>query len=222
MLLLFPKRACSFISDKHNLKTLYTMKTKSASKKSTAEYGIEESKLMKLFEDELKDIYWAEKALTKALPKMVKNATNEDLIMALENHLEETEGQIEKLEQVFESIGKKAQAKKCEAMAGLVKEAEEIMKETDKGAMRDAGIISAGQKVEHYEIASYGTLRQFAKTLGLEDAAELLEEILDEEKAADQKLTDIAEANINMQAAEEEEGEEEEAPKKAKKAAKKK
>ncbi|MCW3102871.1 MAG: hypothetical protein JWO09_1311 [Bacteroidetes bacterium] len=198
------------------------MKTKSASKKSTAEYGIEESKLMKLFEDELKDIYWAEKALTKALPKMVKNATNEDLIMALENHLEETEGQIEKLEQVFESIGKKAQAKKCEAMAGLVKEAEEIMKETDKGAMRDAGIISAGQKVEHYEIASYGTLRQFAKTLGLEDAAELLEEILDEEKAADQKLTDIAEANINMQAAEEEEGEEEEAPKKAKKAAKKK
>jgi len=198
------------------------MKTKSASKKSTAEYGIEESKLMKLFEDELKDIYWAEKALTKALPKMVKNATNEDLIAALENHLEETEGQIEKLEQVFESIGKKAQAKKCEAMAGLVKEAEEIMKDSDKGAMRDAGIISAGQKVEHYEIASYGTLRQFAKTLGLEEAAGLLEEILDEEKAADQKLTEVAEANINMQAAEEEEGEEEEAPKKAKKAAKKK
>jgi ferritin-like metal-binding protein YciE len=197
------------------------MKTKSASKKATAEYGIEESKLMKLFEDELKDIYWAEKALTKALPKMAKNATNEDLVTALENHLEETEGQIEKLEQVFESIGKKAQAKKCEAMAGLVKEAEEIMKDTDKGAMRDAGIISAGQKVEHYEIASYGTLRQFAKTLGLEDAANLLEEILTEEKAADEKLTEIAEATINMQAAEEEE--EEEAPKKAaKKAAKKK
>ncbi|MCW3070614.1 MAG: hypothetical protein JWO44_504 [Bacteroidetes bacterium] len=198
------------------------MKTKAANKKAPAEYGIEESKLMKLFEDELKDIYWAEKALTKALPKMVKNATNEELIAALENHLEETEAQVEKLEQVFESIGKKAQAKKCEAMAGLVKEAEEIMKDTDKGAMRDAGIISAGQKVEHYEIATYGTLRQFAKTLGLEDAAGLLEEILNEEKAADEKLTEVAEATINMQAAEEQEGEDEEEAPKAKKAAKKK
>jgi len=185
------------------------MKTKSASKKSTAEYGIEESKLMKLFEDELKDIYWAEKALTKALPKMVKNATNEDLIAALENHLEETEGQIEKLEQVFESIGKKAQAKKCEAMAGLVKEAEEIMKESEDGAMRDAGIIAAAQKVEHYEIATYGTLRTFAQTLGMEDAAGILEEILDEEKSADEKLTDVAVSTINMQA-EMEEAEEEE------------
>ncbi|HEX8514745.1 MAG TPA: ferritin-like domain-containing protein [Bacteroidia bacterium] len=198
------------------------MKTKSSGKKAKAEYGIEESKLMKLFEDELKDIYWAEKALTKAIPKMVKNATNEDLVAALENHLEETEGQIEKLEQVFESIGKKAQAKKCEAMAGLVKEAEEIMKESDKGAMRDAGIIAAGQKVEHYEIASYGTLRTFAKTLGLEEAAELLEEILEEEKAADAKLTEVAEATINMQAAEEEEEKEEKKPAAKKKAAKKK
>jgi ferritin-like metal-binding protein YciE len=196
------------------------MKSKSTSKKTAAEYGIEESKLMKLFEDELKDIYWAEKALTKALPKMAKKATNEDLIAALENHLEETEGQIEKLEQVFEAIGKKATAKKCEAMAGLVKEAEEIMKEADEGAMRDAGIISAGQKVEHYEIATYGTLRQFAKTLGLNDAATLLGEILDQEKAADEKLTEVAEATINMQAASEDE--DEEAPKKAKKAAKKK
>jgi len=193
------------------------MKTKSASKKASAEYGIEESKLMKLFEDELKDIYWAEKALTKAIPKMVKNATNEDLIAALENHLEETEGQIQKLEQVFEVIGKKAQAKKCEAMAGLVKEAEEIMKEADKGAMRDAGIISAGQKVEHYEIATYGTLKTFAKTLGFDEAAGLLQEILNQEKAADDKLTEVAEATINMQAAQEDENE---APKK--KAAKKK
>ncbi|HEX8607308.1 MAG TPA: ferritin-like domain-containing protein [Pedobacter sp.] len=178
----------------------------------------EESALNELFIDELKDIYWAEKALTKALPKMAKNATNEDLIAALENHLEETEGQIEKLEQVFESIGKKPQGKKCEAMAGLVKEGEEIMKESDKGAMRDAGIISAGQKVEHYEIATYGTLRTFAKTLGLTEAAGLLEEILEEEKAADLKLTEVAEATINIQAAQEEE--EETAPKK--KAAKKK
>jgi ferritin-like metal-binding protein YciE len=194
------------------------MKKKTATKKASSEYGMEESKLMKLFEDELKDIYWAEKALTKALPKMAKNATNEELIAALENHLEETEGQIEKLEQVFESIGKKPQAKKCDAMAGLVKEGEEIMKESDKGAMRDAGIISAGQKVEHYEIATYGTLRTFAKTLGLNDAAGLLQEILDQEKAADVKLTEVAEATINIQAAQEDE--EESAPKK--KAAKKK
>jgi ferritin-like metal-binding protein YciE len=186
------------------------MKTKTANKKASTVYAIEESKLLKLFEDELKDIYWAEKALTKALPKMVKNATSQDLIDALENHLEETEAQVQKLEQVFELIGKKVQAKKCEAMAGLVKEAETIMKESDKGAMRDAGIISAGQKVEHYEIATYGTLRTFARTLGLEDAADLLEEILNEEKAADEKLTEVAEATINMQAAQEEEGEEEE------------
>src|SRR3954469_7397560 len=109
------------------------MKTKSAAKKTTQAYGMEESKLQKLFEDELKDIYWAEKALTKALPKMAKNATSEELVEAIENHLEETEGQIERLEQVFEMIGKPAQAKKCEAMDGLIKEAEEIMKNSDEG-----------------------------------------------------------------------------------------
>ncbi|MFL5754424.1 MAG: ferritin-like domain-containing protein [Bacteroidia bacterium] len=179
-------------------------------KKKAAKEESDETKLKKLFENELKDIYWAEKALTKALPKMAKNATSEDLTEAIENHLEETEGQIEKLEQVFELLEMKPQAKKCEAMAGLIKEAEEIMKECDKGAMRDAGIISAGQKVEHYEIATYGTLRTFARTLGLDDAAELLEEILEEEKAADEKLTEVAEAAINIKAAEEEEDEEEE------------
>jgi ferritin-like metal-binding protein YciE len=189
-------------------------KSKKASpkkKSSPKEYGIEESKLMKLFEDSLKDVYWAEKALTKAIPKMVKKATSSELIEALENHLEETEAQVEKVEQVFEIIGKKATAKKCEAMNGLIKEAEEIMKESEDGAMRDAGIIAAAQKVEHYEIATYGTLRTFAQTLGLEDAAQILEEILDEEKSADEKLTDVAVATINMQAAEElEEAEEEE------------
>lgn len=169
--------------------------------KKNKEYGMDESKLMELFEDELKDIYWAEKALTKAIPKMIKNATSTELIEALENHLEETEAQVEKVEQVFETIGKKAVAKKCEAMAGLVKEADEIMKDSDKGAMRDAGIISAAQKVEHYEIASYGTLRTFAKTLGLDDAVSLLEEILEEEKGADEKLTEIAESTINIEAA---------------------
>lgn len=171
--------------------------------KKTDEYGMKESKLMELFEDELKDIYWAEKALTKAIPKMIKNATSGELIDALESHLAETEEQITKVEQVFEAIGKKAVAKKCEAMAGLVKEADEIMKDSDKGAMRDAGIISAAQKVEHYEIASYGTLRTFARTLGLDEAVSLLEEILEEEKSADEKLTEIAEATINVQAANE-------------------
>jgi ferritin-like metal-binding protein YciE len=171
---------------------------------------MEESTLMKLFEEELKDIYWAEKALTKAIPKMIKKATSEELIEALENHLEETESQVKRVERVFESIGKKATAKKCEAMDGLIKEAEEIMKDSEEGAMRDAGIISAAQKVEHYEIASYGTLRTFAQTLGLDEAVTLLEEILEEEKGADAKLSEIAESTINIQAAMEEEDAEEE------------
>lgn len=165
--------------------------------------GMQSSQLMKLFEDELKDIYWAEKALTKAIPKMIKNATSSELIDALQNHLEETENQITRVENVFDVIGKKAVAKKCEAMNGLIKEAEEIMKDCEKGSMRDAGIISAGQKVEHYEIASYGTLRQFALTLKLEEAANLLEQTLDEEKTADQKLTEVAESAVNVAAAEE-------------------
>jgi ferritin-like metal-binding protein YciE len=186
-------------------------KTKSAARSTSAdEYTIEESKLMKLFEDSLKDIYWAEKALVKALPKMMKKATSDELIEAIENHLGETEGQVEKVEQVFEIIGKKPVAKKCEAMDGLIKEAESVMKDTEEGAMRDAGIIAAAQKVEHYEIATYGTLRTFANTLGLDEAAALLEEILDEEKNADETLTSIAESTINVQAAEEVESEEEE------------
>lgn len=163
--------------------------------------------LMKLFEDELKDIYWAEKALTKAIPKMIKNATSEELIEALENHLEETKLQVSRVEQVFEVIGKKATAKKCEAMEGLIKEAEAIMEECEEGAMCDAGIISAAQKVEHYEIATYGTLRQFAETLGLDDAVELLKATLDEEKAADAKLTEVAVSAVNVQASQEEETE---------------
>jgi ferritin-like metal-binding protein YciE len=163
----------------------------------------DESKLRKLFEDELKDIYWAEKALVKALPKMKKNASSEELAEAIDNHLQETEEQVRKLEEVFEIIGKNPQAKKCEAMAGLIREGEQIMKECDKGAMRDAGIISAGQKIEHYEIASYGILRTFALTLGIDNAADLLEEILEEEKAADEKLSEVAESAINIEAAEE-------------------
>ncbi len=176
----------------------------------SAQAGATASKLQKLFEDMLKDIYWAEKALTKAIPKMIKNATSEELQQGLTDHLEETENQVQRLEQVFELVGKKATAKKCLAMEGLIKEAEEIMEENEEGAMRDAGIIAAGQKVEHYEIATYGTLRTFAQILGLEEAVGLLEETLEEEKGADEKLTEVAEAAINLQAASEEEEEEDE------------
>lgn len=154
-----------------------------------------------LFEDELKDIYWAEKALTKAIPKMIKNTTTEELATALEDHLEVTKGQIDRLEQVFQILGKAARGKKCEAMDGLIKEAEEIMEDTPEGIVRDAGIISAGQKVEHYEIASYGTLCAFAKALGEDEVANLLQQTLDEEKEADEKLTEVAETSVNLEAA---------------------
>ena len=175
------------------------------SKEKSNATGMQSSQLMKLFEDELKDIYWAEKALTKAIPKMIKNATSQELIDALTNHLSETEGQVTRVEKVFASIGRNAVAKKCEAMDGLIKEAAEIMESCDEGAMCDAGIISAGQKVEHYEIASYGTLRQFAETLSLPDVVELLEATLNEEKAADEKLSEVAMSAVNVEAAEEEE-----------------
>jgi ferritin-like metal-binding protein YciE len=201
--------------NKPNNKSIMATKTKKApAKKKNAkqEYGVDESQLMKLFEDSLKDIYWAEKALTKALPKMAKKATSDELVKAIEKHLSETEDQVEKVEQVFEILGKKAQAKKCEAMDGLIKEAEEIMKESEEGAMRDAGIIAAAQKVEHYEIATYGTLRTFAQTLGMDDAASVLDDILEQERNADESLTEIAVNTINVRAAEmvEEEAEEEE------------
>jgi len=156
--------------------------------------------LRDLFKDELKDIFWAEKALTKAIPKMIKNATSEDLINALEDHLEVTNGHVERCEQIFDKLGMPARGKKCEAMAGLTKEAEEIMESTEEGVVRDAGIISAAQKVEHYEIASYGTLCAFAKTLGENEIADLLEQTLNEEKEADETLTKIAEASINEEA----------------------
>jgi ferritin-like metal-binding protein YciE len=172
------------------------------SKEKATNDPIQSSQLMKLFEDELMDIYWAEKALTKAIPKMVKNATSMELKDALESHLEQTHEQVGRVEMVFEIIGKKASAKKCEAMEGLIKEGAEIMEDCEKGAMRDAGIISAGQKIEHYEISSYGTLRQFAETLGLTEAASLLETTLNEEKAADEKLSEVAQS-INLEAAEE-------------------
>jgi ferritin-like metal-binding protein YciE len=175
-------------------------------KKSKNETKISEelsSKLGKLFEDELKDIYWAEKALAKALPKMAKNATSEDLIEAIETHLQETEEHVSRCEQVFKLLGKEPRGKKCEAMEGLLKEAQTIMEDADEGVMRDAAIISAAQKVEHYEIASYGTLRTFAQTIGLVEAVSILESTLEEEKKTDALLTDLAVSTINEEAAQE-------------------
>jgi ferritin-like metal-binding protein YciE len=182
---------------------------KSSAKKSTSSVSAKEDKspFMKLFVDELKDIYWAEKHLVKALPKMAKKATSEELSEAFTMHLEETEVQVERLEKVFELIDMKPAAKKCEAMAGLVKEAEELMKENKDGMVRDAAMITAAQKVEHYEIASYGSLRTFAQMLGLSKAVSLLQQTLEEEGNTDHKLTEIAMSSINEEALEE--GEEE-------------
>jgi ferritin-like metal-binding protein YciE len=173
--------------------------TKTAKKaQSTETVEVQESALNELFLDELKDIYWAEKHLTKALPKMAKAATSDELRAAIEKHIGETENQISRLEQVFQSIGEKAVAVKCEAMAGLIKESEEIVEETEKGSYtRDAGIISAAQKAEHYEIASYGTLRTLAGVLGYDEAVELLEATLAEEKQCDEDLTILAVNGIN-------------------------
>jgi len=188
--------------------TTKTRRTSAESKSTASKRGTVKAKstaaegLRELFVDSLKDIYWAEKALTKALPKMAKNATSENLITAIEDHLSVTEGQITRLEQVFEIVGEKAVAKKCEAMDGLIKEGESIMEDTEPGAVRDAGIIAAAQKVEHYEIATYGTLAAFAKTLGEDDAVALLEETLAEEKDADVTLTEAAYNTINFDATE--------------------
>lgn len=156
--------------------------------------------LRALFVDSLKDIYWAEKALTKALPKMAKNATSENLITAINDHLTVTQEQVTRLEKVFSLIGEKATAKKCDAMEGLIKEGESIMEETELGPVRDAGIIAASQKIEHYEIATYGTLAAFATTLGEDDAVLLLERTLAEEKEADTLLTEAAYNTINFDA----------------------
>jgi ferritin-like metal-binding protein YciE len=168
--------------------------------------GANDSLLQELFVDSLKDIYYAEKAITKALPRMQKAATSEQLVTAFTEHLTVTEGQVKRLEQVFESIGEKVGSKKCEAIEGLIKEAEGIIEDTDAGtSTRDVGLILGAQKVEHYEIASYGGLRQLAITLGYTQAADLLQETLDEEKETDLLLTDIAENNINYEAAAEKE-----------------
>lgn len=160
------------------------------------------TELRGLFIDSLKDIYWAENALVGALPKMAANATAASLASAIKEHHAVTQNQITRLEKVFEIVGEKAEGKKCEAMAGLLKEGDSILEETVPGAVRDAGIIAASQKIEHYEIATYGTLVAFAKTLGENDAAKLLTQTLAEEKEADCLLNDVALNAVNIVAAE--------------------
>lgn len=191
-----------------------TTKKKPASpqKLSAGGAGKGNTQLEKFFLDSLKDIYWAEKALTKALPKMQKAATTEQLQSAIGTHIGETQEQVTRLEEVFQLLGKKAQAKKCDAMEGLLKEGESIVEETEDGSMtRDVAIIMASQKVEHYEIATYGSLVQLARTMGNEEIAGILATTLEEEKETDEILTTIAESDINWEAEQEDSnGQEEE------------
>lgn len=183
-----------------------TAKTSRSSKASTSMGKKERNSLLKeFFVEQLQDIYWAEKHLVKELPKMQKAATTEELGEAIAEHLTVTEDHVGRLEEVFQMMGETAKAKKCEAMEGLTKEAHTIIDETEQGtATRDAAIIMAAQKVEHYEIATYGGLVQLAKTIGMNDVADLLAQTLSEEKDADQALTQIAESNINEEGAQEE------------------
>lgn len=177
---------------------------KSSMTKQSKGTGKGNTQLEKFFMDSLKDIYWAEKALTKALPKMQKAATTDELQSAISDHLEQTKEQVTRLEQVFEILGHKAVAKKCDAMEGLLKEGDSIVEETEDGSMtRDVAIIMAAQKVEHYEIATYGSLVQLATVLGMDEAAGILGETLQEEKDTDQGLTAIAENHINWEAEQE-------------------
>lgn len=168
--------------------------------------------LNELFEETLRDIYYAEKKILKALPKMAKKASSEKLAQAFEAHLSETEGQVERLEQIFELIGKAPRGKTCPAIDGIIEEGQEIMKEAEDDTVRDAGMLAAAQAVEHYEITRYGTLKSWARKLGMDDAVQLLDETLNEEKATDVKLTDLAESEINVEAENVEDDDEDETP----------
>ena len=161
---------------------------------------MEENTLKQLYIEELRDIYDAEKQLIKALPKMAHAATSDELRTGFEQHLEQTKGHAQRLEQIFEALGEKPTGKKCKGMQGLVSEGSEVIDEDFENEVKDAGLISAAQRVEHYEIAAYGTVRTYATILGEENAASLLEKTLAEEKETDQKLTELAEG-INAQAA---------------------
>ena len=193
------------------MKTAKQTTKKSTAKKSTTSKKSDASTKVKaksdaakslddLFEDALKDALWAENALKDALPKMAKNATSAKLKKALQDHLAETRDQIKTLKNVFKSIGVKAEEEKCDAMAGIIEEGEGILEETEVGAVRDAGIIAACQKAEHYEIASYGTMIAYAKLLNHKEAHQLLNEILKQEKNADKLLSKLATSEINLKA----------------------
>jgi ferritin-like metal-binding protein YciE len=161
--------------------------------------------LATLLTEELKDLYSAEKQILKALPKIVRATTTETLRGALEDHLEETEGHVERLEEIFEYLDMKPGRKKCKGMEGLLEEGEEHFTQQEEGALRDAAIIAAAQRVEHYEIAAYGTAVAYARELGIDEAANLLEATLEEERGADERLSEIAESEVNEDAAAEEE-----------------
>lgn len=171
-----------------------TAQGKVAPKKDAAE------KLKDFMIDGMKDLYWAEKALVKNLPKMSKNATSKKLKEGINKHLDETKDQVKRLEDAFKALKLKPEAVKCDAMDGLLKEAEGILEETEPGAVRDAAIIAAAQKVEHYEIASYGTLATYAKLLGQKDVLKLMLETLAQEKNCDKDLTKLAKSEINLEA----------------------
>jgi ferritin-like metal-binding protein YciE len=179
------------------MKTNTTQKKGSMSTKS----GEKVSKQMQsLFEDQLKDIYWAEKELTRFMPELVKEVTSEELIDVLEEHMELTKKQVTRLEKIFSLLGSRSQAEKCDAMEGLVKEARKVIESSEKGIIRDAFIIGAVQKVEHYEMATYGTLKSMATLIGEYEISSLLGETLEEEKEADLNLTEVAENMVNIEA----------------------
>jgi len=169
-----------------------------------ARQGLHVSMLTDFFNDQLKDIYWAEKHLVKTLPKMKKAASSEELATAFEDHLEVTKQHVIRLEKIFEIMGNKPESKKCDGIEGLTKEGESIVEETQEGtATRDVGLIFAAQKVEHYEIATYGSLHQLALTLEYNEIADLIDSTLNEEKEADKTLTSIAKTHVNYDALEE-------------------
>jgi ferritin-like metal-binding protein YciE len=198
------------ITSKHQ-KTIYMSTTthkngasaarQTIAKKAKTGSKANDSKLQEFFRDEIKDIYWAEKKLVSTLPKMAKAATSEELADAFTEHLEVTKNHVTRLEKVFELLGQKPQAKKCEAMDGITKEGESIIEDTEDGThTRDVALILAGQKAEHYEIATYGGLAQVAASLGYEEIAEILRTTLAEEKETDANLTALAENSVNEDA----------------------
>ncbi len=156
--------------------------------------------LRDLYVNEIRDLYDAETQITKALPKMIDKVSSEELKSALHEHLQVTNGQVGRLEQIFEMLGENAKARKCQGIRGIIDEGKDTMNDLEAGSIMDAGIIAAAQRVEHYEIAAYGTVCAYAKELGLEDQQNLLHETLEEEKEADDKLTQIAESVVNIEA----------------------